>query len=78
MAQTLGDFIGCDVDCSSMLDCSSHMELEDDDPSFGRNFSIETLTRGPNALNSIPSTAHGAPVSAQVQQNLIASLSCLV
>ena len=56
------------------LACSSHLEVEDDDPSVGEKFSVETLRQGDEGLRSIPSTVHGAPVSAEVQ--LRASCPC--
>ena len=46
--------------------CSSHLDVEDDDPNLGANFSIEKLRESQEGLHTIPSTVHGAPVSAQV------------
>ena len=51
---------------SRVILCSSHMDVSDDDPNVGAKFSVETLRHGHEGLDSIPSTVHGAPVSAQV------------
>lgn len=50
------------------MHCSSHLDVEDDDPNVGANFSIEKLRESQEGLHTIPSTVHGAPVSAQVSQ----------
>lgn len=46
---------------------SSHLDIEDDDPNVGAKFSIEQLRKSQEGLHTIPSTVHGAPISAQVR-----------
>ena len=47
--------------------CSSHLDVEEDDPNLGAEFSIEKLRQSQEGLHDIPSTVHGAPVSAAVR-----------
>ena len=56
---------------------SSHLDVEDDDPTMGAKFSIEKLRQSQEGLRTIPSTVHGAPVSAAVslQQHLQMALA---
>lgn len=45
----------------------SHLALDDADPDFGINFSVEALRHGGRGPADIPSALHGAPESAEVQ-----------
>lgn len=42
------------------------MDMSEDDPLVGETFCVETLRQGDAGLRAIPSSAHGAPTTAQV------------
>lgn len=44
----------------------AHLDISEDDPHVGETFSVETLRQGDNGMRAIPSSAHGAPTSAEV------------
>lgn len=47
--------------------CRSHLALDDADPDFGVQYSVETLRRhGGSGVADIPSALHGAPETAEV------------
>ncbi len=56
------------------MECRSHLDVDDNDPTVGQKFSTETLRRGDAGRGPIPSSLHGAPETAEESREVLARL----